>query len=390
MSKWPIVALGDICELVGGGTPSRQVPEYFGGEIPWITPTDVTKLNGRYLHKGREGITESGLAKSSAKLLPPNSVLLTSRATIGFTAINTAPVSTNQGFANFICSKQILPEYLAHVLEWMRDDLISQASGATFKEISKSSLKRIGIPLPPVGEQRRIVALLDRAADIRKRAEAGRVKARAIIPALFVDLFGDPATNPMGWDVVELGDVLDSAQYGTSQKANEAGQGVPTIRMGNVTASGELDTSNLKHIALEGKEYLNAELRAGDILFNRTNSKELVGKTGLWDGRFEAVAASYFIRLRVNREKMTPEYVWCFMNTPHMKKVLFNTARGAIGQSNINAKELRSFRLPLPTKELQDRFAADLQTVEALVERCGKGLEMASATQTALSAEVFG
>ncbi len=389
MSQWPMVALGDIAELVGGGTPSRSVPAYFGGPVPWITPTDVTKLEGRYISEGKESVTELGLSKSSAKLLPVNSVLLTSRATIGFAAINKIPVCTNQGFANIICGPRVVPEFLAYILEWMRDQLMSLASGATFKEISKSTLKRVEIPLPTVEEQRRIVSLLDRVTDIRRRSQLAREKASAIIPALFIDMFGDPATNPKGWDHVELGTVLASVQYGSSEKANEVGRGVPVLRMGNVTASGDLDTTDLKHVELDGKEYQNAELREGDILFNRTNSKELVGKTGLWDGRFQAVAASYFIRLRVDRERVAPEYVWCFMNTPHMKQVLFNTARGAIGQANINAKELRAFQLPLPGKQLQDRFAAELRSIRALTNRCAGAAAIASKTQAAISAEVF-
>jgi type I restriction enzyme S subunit len=127
------------------------------------------------------------------------------------------------------------------------------------------------------------VGLLDRAAEIRRRADAARAKARAIIPALFLDTFGDPATNPKGWPVATVGDVLDSASYGTSQKASDAGGGLPVIRMGNVTMNGQLDTTDLKYMELTEAEREKAELLEGDLLFNRTNSKELVGKTGLWD-----------------------------------------------------------------------------------------------------------
>ncbi|WP_298111796.1 restriction endonuclease subunit S, partial [Bradyrhizobium sp.] len=164
MTAWPTTPLGTVCDVVGGGTPSRDTPEFFGGDIPWITPTDVTRSRRRYLSQGTETITEIGLQRSSAKLLPARSVLLTSRATIGFTAINTVPVTTNQGFASFVCGPDIYPEFLAYWLEWSRDRLIELASGATFKEINKSTLKRLPIPLPPLDEQRRIVGLLDRAA----------------------------------------------------------------------------------------------------------------------------------------------------------------------------------------------------------------------------------
>lgn len=299
------------------------------------------------------------------------------------------------------CSTELVPlrpdngkldrKFLFH---WLRRDslishLMGKNTGARMPRADMNVLLAQEIPLPPLEEQLRIVALLDRTAEIRRRAEAARQKARSVIPALFADMFGDPATNPKCWPVAEFGEILESAQYGTSQKANETGQGVPVIRMGNVGTSGDLDTSDLKYVMLDGKEYDNAELCEGDILFNRTNSKELVGKTGIWDGRFEAVAASYFIRLRVDKSRVDPQYFWCFMNTPHMKQVLFNTARGAIGQSNINAKELKAFKLPVPSKELQDRFAAELCSIRALTYKCAKSADIASKTNAALLAEVF-
>lgn len=390
MTAWPTTPLGTVCDVVGGGTPSRDTAEYFGGDIPWITPTDVTRNPGRYLAQGNETITEIGLLRSSAKLLPARSVLLTSRATIGFTAINTVPVTTNQGFASFVCGPHVYPEYLAYWFEWSRDRLVELASGATFKEINKSTLKRLEIPLPPLDEQRRIVGLLDRAAEIRRRADAARAKARAIIPALFLETFGDPATNPKGWPVATVGELLASATYGTSQKANDRATGIPIIRMGNVTTSGQLNTINLKHLEISGQEREKAELIEGDLLFNRTNSKELVGKTGLWDGRFEGVAASYFIRLRVDRASCNPTYLWAFFNSRHMKQVLFETARGAIGQANINAKELRAFRVPLAPLLLQKAFAEQTSRLQAVARQLDAAAAKSEAMTTALSAEVFG
>ena len=106
-----IKALAEVSTLVGGGTPSRLEQAYFDGAIPWATPTDVTKLQGRHLTVTKEKITDNGLKNSSAKLLPARSVLLTSRATIGFVAINSVPMATNQGFINFICGPDLIPEY---------------------------------------------------------------------------------------------------------------------------------------------------------------------------------------------------------------------------------------------------------------------------------------
>ena len=278
--------------------------------------------------------------------------------------------------------------YLFYMLRIARLTELNSATGVP--GLNREHAYRVPTRLPPLDKQERIVGLLDRAAEIRRRADAARAKARTIIPALFLDTFGDPATNPKGWPVVTVGDLLESAAYGTSQKANDQGDGIPMIRMGNVTTGGQLDTIALKHIDIAGQEREKAELLEGDLLFNRTNSKELVGKTGLWDGRFEAVAASYFIRLRVKRALSNPSYLWAFFNTRYMKRALFDTARGAIGQANINAKELRAFRVPAPPLDLQAAFAEQVKRLESLAHHLDAAATKADAMAAALSAEVFG
>ena len=145
-----VAQLGEVCTVVGGGTPRRSNGAYFGGSILWATPTDVTALVGLSIESTRETLTETGLRESSARLIPAGTVLLTSRATIGYTAIAAAPMATNQGFANLTCGERLLPEYLAFWLRLRRNHLVQLAGGTTFKEISKSSLKKIEIPLPPL------------------------------------------------------------------------------------------------------------------------------------------------------------------------------------------------------------------------------------------------
>ena len=179
---------------------------------------------------------------------------------------------------------------------------------------------------------------------------------REFVPALFVKMFGDPADNQRGWKIEPLGNLCNLAQYGTSKKANDRAEGMPLLRMGNVTYDGYLDCAELKHVLLPSADIAKYELRVGDIVFNRTNSKDLVGKTGLWDGRYPAVAASYFIRLRLDESRVSPTFLWAFMNSAYMKRRFFNIARGAIGQANINAKELKSLLLPIPPIETQRRF----------------------------------
>lgn len=386
---WTIARLEDVTQVLGGGTPSRTEASYFGGGIAWATPTDVTALDGLYIAATKERVTEAGLQNSSTKLMPPGAVLLTSRATIGYTAVAKVPICTNQGFVNFLCGDALVPEYLAYWLRTQKDKMLQHAGGTTFKEIARGTLRKFEIGFPSLAEQRRIVDLLSRAEGIVRLRREAQAKARAIIPALFLDMFGDPRTNPQGWPVVALGEALRAADYGSSTKASETGAGVPLIRMGNVTYGGDLDLAGLKYVELDPTEVEKYRLEHGDILFNRTNSKELVGKTGLWDTDLHAVAASYFIRLRVDTARALPFYVWAFMNSRHMKRVLFDTARGAIGQANINSKELKAFRLPLPPLDVQVRFEERCRSVLSVVAQQSGALQRAEAVFQSLLVSAF-
>ncbi|MBI1808048.1 MAG: restriction endonuclease subunit S [Ignavibacteria bacterium] len=159
---WVWTTIKDVCdELIGGGTPSRQVPEYFGGNIVWLTPTEIAKHNILTIYDSREKLSELGLTESSARLIPTGAVLLTSRASIGFVAIVGCQLSTNQGFASFVCTNALMNLYLAHWLKHQKQKLEREATGTTFKEISKAKLRGFDFPLPPLPEQHRIVAKIE-------------------------------------------------------------------------------------------------------------------------------------------------------------------------------------------------------------------------------------
>lgn len=247
----------------------------------------------------------------------------------------------------------------------------------------------IEVPVVSLAEQRRIADILSCAEGIIRLRREAQKKTAALIPALFVDMFGDPAKNPKGWPVLRLEEALEAVDYGSSSKATAEGAGLPLIRMGNVTISGDLDLSDLKYVDLPAADAVRFGLRKGDILFNRTNSKELVGKTGLWDGSMQAVVASYFIRLRVRHDVAAPHYVWAFMNSAHMKRVLRRTARGAIGQANINSKELKAFLMPVPPLERQLAFAQRCADIAGLVSLEARAINIAQTTFNALLARAF-
>lgn len=155
--KHDYVKLSDIVNISGGSTPSRNIAEYWDGDILWLTPTDVTRNNNFEISETKEKITSQGLKAISKKLYPVGSVLMTSRATIGECVINKMPMSTNQGFTNFICSDKILNYFLLYTLVHNKKYLLKMASGSTFLEISKASVKNTYLVLPTVSKQKDIV-----------------------------------------------------------------------------------------------------------------------------------------------------------------------------------------------------------------------------------------
>ena len=163
---WELKKLGHVSTIFKGGTPKRNVDRYFQGELPWARPVDITALQGAlYIHDTEIHISEEALSSSAARQLPPGTVLLTSRATIGETAITTVPMATNQGFSNFVCNEQLHNIYLAYYLRVIKDVLISLGSGSTYLEVTKGTLVGVGIPLPPLSEQAQITNFLDQKTE---------------------------------------------------------------------------------------------------------------------------------------------------------------------------------------------------------------------------------
>ncbi len=219
MTNWRTAKLEEVAQVLGGGTPSRREERFFGGSIAWATPTDITSLNSLYISHTKETITEEGLQNSSTRLMPAGSVLLTSRATIGFTAVASTPICTNQGFVNFICGPDLVPEFLAYWLRTQKQKMFQFAGGTTFKEIARGTLRKFKIAFPATEDQRHVVDILARAEGIVRLRREAQKKAAELIPALFLNMFGDPATNPKGWPTKGLGDLVLLESGGTPSKA---------------------------------------------------------------------------------------------------------------------------------------------------------------------------
>jgi type I restriction enzyme, S subunit len=212
------------------------------------------------------------------------------------------------------------------------------------------------VALPCLPEQHRIAAIMLKADRLRRLRRYAQQVSETFLQAVFVRMFGDPKTNPNGWDSVTIDDVLESSQYGTSDKSNADHKGHRVLGMGNITYSGDIDLSGLAYVDIPRHEFEKLRLERGDIIFNRTNSTELVGKTAHWKSDLDAVLASYLVKLRLTKN-VRPEYFAALLNTSHFKGLFQQRCKKAIGQSNISPTLLREFPALIPPLREQDSFA---------------------------------
>ncbi len=243
----------------------------------------------------------------------------------------------------------------------------TQIQKITKKSVNQASftvtaLKEIEISLPPLDAQHRIAAVLDKISGLIALRKRQLDTLDLLVKARFVELFGDPILNPYSWAVVTVGDIVTDVRYGTSKPAVEGGK-YPYLRMNNLTYDGHLDLSDMKYIDIPDNEIEKCIVRKGDVLFNRTNSIELVGKTCVFDLADDMVIAGYIIRVRLN-EKLLPIVLSSYMNLPSLKEQLRSMAKGAVNQANINAQELQSIKIYLPPMELQEQFSAFVKQVD--------------------------
>ena len=262
---WELARLGDVAEVVGGSTPSRSQPDFWGGEIPWVVPSELTGLPSRYLDATKESITETGMRVAGLRLIPAGSVLLTSRATIGATAINSMPLVTNQGFQNLVVNGRADSLWLYYCVSQLRVELERRASGSTFKEVSRGSVRSLPVLLPPLGEQRAIAQVLD-AIDVAIERTDGVIDAtEGLRDSLLHELLtrGVPGwhsewkqapgigTIPASWRPTRLGEVAEVDTGGTPRRSEKAywGGSIPWM------ASGEINQRRLVSTA----EYITTD-----------------------------------------------------------------------------------------------------------------------------------
>ena len=360
-----MVSVESVAKVITGKTPPKADPNCFGGNIPFITPSELTDSD--YLLKPETTLTEKGLA--TTKLIPKNSILVCCIGSLGKMAIADLPVATNQQINSVIFDDdKIYYRFGFYALKLLKNDLKKIAPSTTVAIINKSRFSELKIPCPPLEEQKRIATILDKADGIHKKREQAIKLADDFLRAKFLEMFGTPANNIHRFPKGTIRDLVDSVNYGTSAKASIDSGEYPILRMGNITYQGRWDFTDLKYLDLSVKEKDKYLVKEGDLLFNRTNSKELVGKTAVYEEDRPMAFAGYLIRVRPNSIGNN-YYISGYLNSIHGKITLMNMCKSIVGMANINAQELQNIEILIPPKHLQDEY-------EIIYKKIKKGLSI--------------
>lgn len=286
----------------------------------------------------------------------------------------------------------IEPEYVFYGIQRKLQEIENNTSFVTVKHLSAKQVQNIEMPLPPLPEQRRIVDLLSRAEGIVRLRREAEKKAAELIPALFLDMFGDPGRNPKGWPSKPLDAVLAETKLGLVRGAKETADDkpFPYLRM-DAVGGGYVRATGLKRVDATSTEITDYSLRYGDFLFNTRNSKELVGKTGMFIGASEPVVLfnNNLMRMRFDQQILVPEYVNALFQTKHMQNQLDSIKRGTTSVFAIYYKDLRHLQLSTPPLGMQADFARHVSLVQSIQVQNAMATLKAKATFDALLAQAF-
>lgn len=355
------VYLGDLVKIRGGGTPDRKYPNYWGGEIPWATVKDFVAGE---LSFTQEHITKDGLIHSATNLIPAGNIIIPTRMALGKVAVNTIDVTINQDLkALFVKDPSKLErDYLVRFIQSQSSFIESQGTGATVKGITLEVLNGLKVPLPPLTDQKRIVAILDKADSIRRKRHQTIGLAGEFLRGVFLDMFGNPVTNLKGLPTGTIRHLVTEATRGAAQKTDKITGQLPLLTERNITHQGEWDFDCLKYIDLSGKNPGKYLVRNGDLLFDATNRKKLVAKTAVFDRSDNMAFSSRLIRLRTNLDG-NPYYLSGYLNSNYGKQVLQGICKKTAGMANINAEEIQDIKLLIPPIESQDKYGAIVQAL---------------------------
>ena len=279
-------------------------------------------------------------------------------------------------------------DFFVHQVGCILNNASGEAHGATMKHLTKPVFDALLFYLPTIEDQKKIANELNKVSDLIFLRKQQLVKLDELVKSRFIEMFGTYPSNPMGWECGTIRDIVADVRYGSSRPAVDGGK-YPYLRMNNITYGGELDLTDTKRIDVPENELDKCTVRRGDVLFNRTNSKELVGKTCVYNRDEMMVLAGFVIRVRVT-ERVLPEFLSAFLNTDFSKQMLLGMCKAAIGQANINAQEMQNIGLYLPPIELQHQFVQFKEQTDKSKFEIQQSLEKLETLKKALMQKYFG
>lgn len=381
------VKLNQFCEKVA------TIATSYNGTIDYI---DISAVDNKSKSITSTQTINSIEAPSRAKQLIKNGDVLVSTVRPNLNAVAYVDLETSNllvastGYCVLRFTEDLDARYAFYFCQspYFIDDMVAQATGASYPAVSTSIVKSSMIPLYVKKQQQRIAAVLDKVSeliDLRKRQLA---KLDELVKSQFIELFGSPFENNHGWDMGTIRDIVSDVRYGSSRKASPDGK-YPYLRMNNITYGGELDLSDVKRIDIPDDELEKCSVRRGDVLFNRTNSKELVGKTCMYDRDELMVLAGFVIRVRLNNRAI-PEFLAQYMNLPHIKELLLSMCKAACGQANINAQEFQDIPIYIPPVEKQQAFVGLKEQSDKSKAVVQQSLDKLETLKKSLMQEYFG
>ena len=351
--EWEKTKIGDIAIVVGGGTPDTNTSQYWNGKIQWFTPSEIGR--NKYVYNSVRTISEEGLNKSSAKLLPIGTILLSSRATVGECSINKKECTTNQGFQSLIPKENISNEFVYYLIQTKRKDLIRKSCGSTFLEISANEVRKIVVSIPTIKEQDKIAKLLslldERIATQNKIIDKLQSLIKGINQSIFMN------NNVINYKLGEVCGIRSG--YSGNQLLSKKGLKVSRIE----TISGhKVNMERVGYVApFESSE--NYRLRVGDILFSNINSVEYIGNTAFIDKDYDLYHGMNLLRLTPNNMVVIPFYLYLLLNTNRMLNRFKTICNKAVSQASINQTELGKTVVQIPDINAQEQICKFYQAL---------------------------
>jgi len=360
---WQRKTIGEVCDVVNGGTPKTSISAYWDGPHQWVTPAEMGKRSSPYIGQTERTITDDGLQNSSACLLPPYSVILSSRAPIGHLVINTKPMATNQGCKGLIPDDRVNHKFLFYYLMSIVQLLNDLGTGATFKELSGGKLKEVTVPVPPLPEQQRIVGILDKAFEgitiAKVNAEKNLQNAHALFESHLNSIF---TQHDEGWvekafsEVCEISSALIDPRLTEYQKLLHVGGANIESKTGTLI--------DLKTAKEEG-------LKSGKFLFNETMvlySKIRPYLMKIARPSFVGLCSADIYPLSVKHGQLDRNFLFYLLLTPGFTDyAIAGSARA--GMPKVNRDHLFAFRVRLPSLTKQKHYAKQLDGLHEETQR---------------------